>query len=88
MSDYTSLSKDQLVQMVTSLEGQLRNLYLEKRFRDWSKEDLIEFVANLEETHQQMVTSMSEQLASIYQQVDSGEARSSSVLDVFKLKAS
>lgn len=88
MSDYTSLSKDQLVQMVTSLEGQLRSLYLEKRFREWSKEDLMEYVANLESQHEQMVSSMSEQLASIYQQVDQGQKSSGSVLDVFKLKAS
>lgn len=86
MSNYQDLGKEQLVSMVKSLEEQLKTLYLERRFANLSREEIIEMYGELEVQHDQMVESLTGQLADLYSQVDSPSA-GTSVLDVFKLKS-
>lgn len=87
MSNYHDLGKEQLVTMIQSLEDQLKTLYLEKRFANVSRDEIIEMYGQLEVKHEQMVTSLTGQLADLYSQVDQpGQQTSGSMLDVFKLK--
>jgi len=71
MNGLNDLSHGELLSMVQSLESQLRDLYLEKRLSGLDRDQLVGLVGKLEQQHDEMVTSLSEQLADLYASIDS-----------------
>ena len=73
MTELDNLTQEELVSMVQSLESQLRDLYLEKRLSGLDRDQLVSMIGSLEQQHDEMVTSLSEQLADLYSNVDHQE---------------
>lgn len=87
MSHLNELSKQELIQMVEGLELQLRDLYLEKRLSGLDRDQLVEMIGRLEERHDEVVGSLSDQLADLYSvKAESGKAEIASDHDLLKLK--